>query len=152
MRQNLQKIKQALTAAVETMGYDLFGIELYSSRGNATLRVYIDDKHGITLADCQRVSHQLSGLLNVDNLISGRYTLEISSPGLERPLLEHQHFVRFSGSKVRIQLRELLNGRRRLIGHLLGVKQNDILFADGEGREWRIPFERIAKARLVSEL
>ncbi len=152
MRQNLQKLKLALTAAVETMGYDLFGLELYSGRDNSILRVYIDSKHGITLADCQRVSHQLSGLLDVDNLIAGRYILEISSPGLDRPLLEHQHFIRFSGSKVRIQLRELLNGRRRLIGLLLGVQQNDILVADGEGREWRVPFEQIEKARLVSEL
>jgi len=73
-------------------------------------------------------------VLDVEDPIAGRYTLEISSPGLDRPLFEPRDFVRFAGSEVRIQLRELLDGRRKLIGRLLGMRDDDVMIVDGEGR------------------
>ncbi|CDH47623.1 YhbC-like protein (fragment) (modular protein) [Candidatus Contendobacter odensis Run_B_J11] len=152
MRQDLQTLSRRLATVVESMGYELVGVEFHPHRTNALLRVYIDSPSGITLGDCQRVSHQLSGLLEVEDPIEGQYNLEISSPGLERPLFEAQHFVRFAGSEVRIQLRELLDGRRKLIGRLLGMHDDDVMIIDNEGREWRVPLERIEKARLVPEL
>lgn len=91
-------------------------------------------------------------MLDVEDLIAERYTLEISSPGLDRPLFEPRHFIRHAGSEVRIQLRELLEGRRKLIGRLLGMRDDAVVIVDSEGREWRVPLERIEKARLVPEL
>ena len=152
MRQDLQKLRRVLAAVVETLGYELVGIEFHPRRDGSLLRVYIDGENGIGLADCQRVSHQLSGVLDVEDPIAERYTLEVSSPGLDRPLCEPGHFVRFAGSQVRIQLRELLDGRRKLLGRLLGMQADDVVIVDSEGREWRVPLERIEKARLVPEI
>ena len=152
MRQDLQTLKRTLTAVVEAMGYQLVGVEFHAHRDNSLLRIYIDSENGINLDDCQRVSHQLSGVLEVEDPITGRYTLEVSSPGLDRPLFEAGHFIRFAGSEVRIQLRELLDGRRKLVGRLLGMRDNEVVIVDSEGREWRVPLERIEKARLVPEL
>jgi ribosome maturation factor RimP len=102
--------------------------------------------------DCQRVSHQVSGVLEVEDPITGQYTLEISSPGLDRPLFEAQQFERFAGSEVRLQLREMLNGRRKLIGRLQGMRDGDVVIVDSEGQEWRAPLEQIDKARLVPQI
>lgn len=152
MRQDLQKLRRVLAASVATLGYELVGLEFHPRRDGSLLRVYIDGENGITLDDCQRVSHQLGGVLDVEDPIAGRYTLEISSPGLDRPLFEPRHFARFAGSEVRLQLRELLDGRRKLIGRLLGMRDDDVAIVDAEGREWRVPLELIEKARLVPEL
>jgi len=152
MRQDLKTLRRMLTAVVEAMGYELVGVEFHPHRDNALLRVYIDGENGIGLDDCQRVSHQLSGVLEVEDPIAGRYTLEVSSPGLDRSLFEAAHFNRFAGSEVRVQLRELLDGRRKLVGRLLGMRDDDVVIVDSEGREWRVPLDRIERARLVPEL
>ena len=152
MRQDPKALRQTLATVVEAMGYELVGVEFHARHDNALLRVYLDSEQGISLEDCQRVSHQLGGLLDVEDLIAGRYTLEVSSPGLDRPLFEARHFARFAGSEVRIQLRELLDGRRKLVGRLLGMCDDNVVIVDSEGQEWRVPLERIEKARLVPEL
>jgi ribosome maturation factor RimP len=152
MRQDLKTLRRMLAAVVETMGYELVGVEFHDHGDHALLRIYIDSETGIGLDDCQRVSHQLSGILDVEEPVAGRYTLEVSSPGLDRPLFEAAHFDRFAGSEVRIQLRELLDGRRKLVGRLLGMRDDNVAIMDSEGREWRVPLERIEKARLVPEL
>ena len=152
MRQDPKTLRRMLAAVVEAMGYELVGVEFHSHRDNALLRIYIDSENGIGLDDCQRVSHQVSGVLDVEDLIDGRYNLEVSSPGLDRPLFEAAHFNRFAGSEVRVQLRDLLDGRRKLVGRLLGMRDGDVAMMDGDGREWRVPLERIEKARLVPEL
>jgi ribosome maturation factor RimP len=152
MRQDIQTLGRILAAVVETMGYELVGVEFHPRHANSLLRVYIDSENGITLDDCQRVSHQVSGVLDVEDPIAGQYTLEVSSPGLDRPLFDATHFDRFAGSQVRVQLRELLVGRRKLVGRLLGMRGGDVVIVDSEGREWRVPLEQIEKARLVPEL
>lgn len=151
MRQDLQRLERILAAVVDTMGYELVGVEFHPYRSHSLLRIYIDSESGITVDDCQRVSHQVSGVLDVEDPIIGQYTLEVSSPGLDRPLFAPEHFERFAGSEVRIQLRELLDGRRKLIGRLLGMRDGDVALVDSEAREWRIPLEQIEKARLVPE-
>jgi ribosome maturation factor RimP len=152
MREDIQRVGRTLTSVVEAMGYEWVGMEFHSSRPNALLRVYIDSEMGITLDDCQRVSHQLSGVLDVEDLITGRYTLEVSSPGLDRPLFEAKHFERFAGSQVQLRLREPLEGRRKLVGRLLGMRDDKVVIVDSEEREWQAPLERIEKARLAPEL
>lgn len=152
MRENLQTLKRILTSVVEAMGYEWVGMEFHPRHANALLRIYLDSATGITLEDCQRVSHQVSGVLDVEDLIAGQYTLEVSSPGRDRPLFEARHFERFTGSEVRLQLREMLNGRRKLSGCLHGMRGDDVVIVDGEGQEWQVPLERIEKARLAPQL
>ena len=88
--------------------------------------MYIDSERGITVDDCQQVSHQISGVLDVADPIPGRYTLEVSSPGLDRPLFDLEHFQRFVGHQVRIQLAAALDGRRKISGLLKGVQGKDV--------------------------
>ncbi len=131
------------------MGYELVGVErLPQPRRGMLLRLYIDHEDGITLADCERVSHQVSGILDVEDPIPGEYLLEVSSPGLDRPLVKREHFERFIGSVVRLQLHRPLNGRRRFKGKLLAVTEEDITVEDS-GEHYTLPLGAIERARLV---
>lgn len=150
------KANSQLTAlvrnVVEPMGYELVGCELASQgKGSQVFRVYIDHENGITLDDCSSVSHQVSGVLDVEDPISGNYNLEISSPGLDRPLFEPEHFERFSGSDVSIKTLMPIDGRRNFKGTLLGREQDNIrLLIDAN--EIVVAINQIEKARLVPQI
>jgi ribosome maturation factor RimP len=133
------------------MGYEVVGVELAGSgeRGRV-LRVYIDQEEGITLDDCAAVSHQLSGVLDVEDPIREHYRLEVSSPGLDRPLFTPAQFERFAGHEVRIRLARLIDRRRKLSGVLRGVR-GDAVLVEVEGAELAIPLADIESARLVPE-
>ena len=156
MRYLENELTGLVRSIVEPMGYELVGVE-YFQRGKqgAILRVYIDHlgaarTQGITLDDCGRVSHQLSGLLDVEDPIAGHYDLEVSSPGLDRPLSTAEHFERFRGRKVRIKVAIKLEGRRNFEGRIAGLERELVLLrVDGEVRE--IPLAMIESARLVPE-
>ena len=148
MRQDPEQLRTALTAMVEAMGYELVGVEFHPHKGNALLRIYVDKEAGMTVDDCAQVSHQLSGVLDVEDLIPGNYTLEVSSPGLDRPLFGEEDFVRFAGCEVRIQLTAPRHGRRNFKGRLVGVRGGQVVLAC-EGQELLLPLETIDKARLV---
>ena len=151
MRPDSHSLRQLLTPVVGALGYELVGVEFHPHAGNSLLRVYIDREAGIGVDDCQRVSHQVSGMLDVENPIAGHYTLEVSSPGLDRPLFEAAHFVRFAGQWVRIQLRTpLAGGRRHLSGRLLGLRGDQVVL-ECEGQEQLLPLAEIARARLIPE-
>jgi ribosome maturation factor RimP len=133
------------------MGYELVGVEYFQrGSGGAVLRVYIDHEKGITLDDCSAVSHQLSGVLDVEDPIPGHYDLEVSSPGLDRPLFTTEHYERFRGRAVRLKLVAKLDGRRKLEGRLAGVRSDAVLL-HVEGEDLEIPLAMIASARLVPE-
>lgn len=137
---------------VEAMGYELVGVELFRrGRSSYLLRIYIDSDEGIKLDDCAAVSHQLSGVLDVEDPIAGSYDLEVSSPGLDRPLLEFAHFERFRGSQVKLRLLSLVSGRRKLQGILVGTEGQDVLVEEA-GERYRIPFAEIDAARLVPDV
>ncbi|NEX19571.1 ribosome maturation factor RimP [Thiorhodococcus mannitoliphagus] len=136
---------------VEPMGYELVGVEYFQHGGDATLRIYIDHERGVDLDDCTAVSHQLSGVLDVEDPLSGHYDLEVSSPGLDRPLVFPEHFERFVGSRVRVRLAEKIEDRRKLDGQLLGYADGAIRL-DADGRQWEIPLASIESARLVPKL
>lgn len=145
------KLTELVRAVVEPMGYECVGVEHDTGRqGGAVLRVYIDHVDGIGLDDCEAVSHQLSGALDVADPIAGHYDLEVSSPGLDRPLFALEHFRRFSGARVRIRLAEKLDGRRRFDGRIAGVDGETVLL-DSDGERVALPFARIESARLVPE-
>lgn len=142
------RLIELLEPTVEGLGYELVGVEFDGSQ--RVLRVYIDSEQGITLDDCTKVSYQVSGVLDVEDPISGRYQLEISSPGLDRPLYTLAHYERFKGEMARLQLTRLIEGRRKIKARLAGVDGGDVLLQDGE-TTLRIPFESIEKARLAPE-
>ncbi len=150
MRHTVAKLQELLGPVVTAMGYELLGVELHPRPGGALLRVYIDKEDGVDLDDCQRVSHQLSGILDVEDPISGRYTLEVSSPGLDRPLFTAQHFARFTGHQVRVHLAAPLHGRKTLTARLRGMRDNCVVL-EHEGQELLAPLTEVVKARLIPE-
>ncbi|HSS64176.1 MAG TPA: ribosome maturation factor RimP [Gammaproteobacteria bacterium] len=142
------QLKGLIKPAVEALGYELVGVEYRRGRRRARLRVYIDKPDGITLDDCERASHQVSGVLDVEDPIVEQYDLEVSSPGLDRPLFEAEHFERFAGHKVRVRLSPPVGGRRKFIGVLLGIEDGQVRVEE-DGVERRIPLESVSAARLV---
>jgi ribosome maturation factor RimP len=146
------KMPDRLTRLVEPvvagLGFELVGVEFDPHQ--RILRVYIDREGGVVVDDCSKVSHQLSGLLDVEDPIPGNYHLEISSPGMDRPLFTPAHFERFKGALARIQLARPVDGRRRFKARLLGVEGDKVLLLDGES-PFEIPFDSIDRARIVPE-
>ncbi|HYE35570.1 ribosome maturation factor RimP [Methylocaldum sp.] len=143
-----ERLAGLIEPVVGGLGYELVGIEFDAHQ--RVLRVYIDNETGITLDDCSKVSYQLSGVLDVEDPIPGRYQLEISSPGLDRPLSKLEHFARFKGSLARLQLVRPIDGRRKFKARLAGVEGDCVLIQEGD-ETLRIPFESIEKARLAPE-
>lgn len=142
------RLTRLIEPVVVGLGYELAGVE-FDSRLRI-LRVYIDSEKGILVDDCSRVSHQVSGLLDVEDPIPGKYHLEISSPGMDRPLFAPAQFERFQGSLVRVQLLRPMDGRRKFKARLVGVKGDKVVLEE-EGAVFEIPFDSIDKARLVPE-
>jgi ribosome maturation factor RimP len=145
----------ALAALVESvvvpMGYEALGVELIQpGAGSMILRVYIDHERGITLEDCEAVSRQLSGVFDVEDPVSGHYDLEVSSPGLDRPLFTAEHFMRYRGNRARVRLSTKLDGRRRFDGILAGIEDAAVLI-DVDGERFALPLDAIESARLVPE-
>jgi len=114
------------------------------------LRLFIDREGGVTLDDCASVSRQVSAYLEVEDLIDHTYNLEVSSPGLERPLKRADDFIRFAGRRARIKLRQPLDGQRVFIGTLQGLRENNVVL-DVDGREMEFDLNGVARARLVLE-
>lgn len=151
MRTADDQLTRLARRVVEPMGYELVGAQWQGRGGKKGLvRVYIDHPDGITLDDCSAVSRQLGALLDVEDPLPGHYDLEVSSPGLDRPLLATEHFVRFVGKRARLKLAEKLQERRRLEGVLAGV-QGEVVMLDVAGERYAIPFRIIDTANLVAE-
>ena len=150
MRHVPEKIQHIVDQVVSAMGYELVGVEFNSGQRNSVLRVYIDTEQGVTLEDCQAVSHQLSGVLDVEDPIKGNYSLEISSPGLDRPIFKATDFDRFAGRRVKIKLATPQAGRRNFTGQLQGV-QDEVVVLLEDDNEIRLSLSRIDTARLVPE-
>ncbi len=143
-----ERLTRLVEPVVAGLGYELVGVEFDSRQ--RILRVYIDNEAGIVIDDCSKVSHQLSGVLDVEDPIPGNYQLEVSSPGMDRPLFTPAHFQRFQGALVRLQLLRPIEGRRRFKARLKGLEGENVLLQE-EGVEFAIPFESIDKARIVPE-
>lgn len=148
MKQASDRVCKLIEPIVTSMGYEPVGIE-FDARVRV-LRIYIDKPEGITVDDCSDVSYQVSGVLDVEDPIPGNYHLEVSSPGLDRPLTKKEHFARFAGETVRLHTRTVLNGRRHFKGLLRGLENEQVLL-EAEGETFAIPFESVESARLAPE-
>jgi len=143
------QIEQLVEGPIESLGYMLVGIEYIKDGRDTVLRIYIDSDQGISIEDCERVSHQVSGILEVEDPISSAYSLEVSSPGFDRPLFKQQDFERFTGAQVKIAMKLPIQGRRNFKGILHGFSEGDILI-EVDGEVYELPLTKMSKARLVA--
>ncbi len=151
MTRSADRLTTIIEPIVSRMGYEFVGVELLPREKQSVLRVYIDSENGVLIEDCAKVSHQLSGALDVEDPIRGHYQLEISSPGIERPLFKLADFDRFKDQTVEIDLVKAVDGHRKYRGLLTGVRGNSILLSfDDESHE--IPFDLIKKACLAVDV
>lgn len=147
------ELERLIAPAVAALGYELLGMEYLTRGRSALLRLYIDSEAGINLDDCERVSHQVSGLLEVEDPIRGHYNLEVSSPGLDRPLFKSDHYARFVGKPVRIKLRTPRDGRRKFSGAIERVSDETVVIHDTETDcDVELPLAEVEKANLIPEI
>ncbi|SVE56961.1 uncharacterized protein METZ01_LOCUS509815, partial [marine metagenome] len=133
---------------ITAMGFELLGIELIKNGHISLLRVYIDKFEGVNIDDCVLVSQQLTGLLDVKDPIKGQYNLEVSSPGIDRPLFTDEQLKKHIGHIVMIKLREKYRGKRKITGVLEAVDNLEIIIKCNKNNE-KIPSELIDKAKLA---
>lgn len=150
----MQQVEETLCSMVETvvvgLGYELVGIDYRPNPRDGLLRIYIDAESGIDVDDCAVVSRQISGVLDVEDPIPGHYTLEISSPGLDRPLFKLADYDRFSGCKAKIQFSSLVDGKRKIVGVIKGTDGDEVLVESEEGL-FKFIIEQVHRARLIYE-
>jgi len=148
---NREAINEIIERVTAREGLELVHWETVGPRNHFVLRIFIDKAGGVTLGDCERVSHQVGTLFDVEDLIPNQYTLEVSSPGIERGLYKPADYERFTGSRVKLRTAQPINGQRNFKGKLLGISGDFVsLEADTAGRI-DIPFEQIAKANIEYE-
>ena len=147
MDATVTRVWELASPLVESEGMEIVDIEFRheGSRGGRVLRLYLDKEGGPSVDDLSRVSRQLSELLDTHDVVPGTYTLEVSSPGINRPLTRPEHFARFVGKRIRVRTRDRIDGRRSFLGTLQEVMENRITLKQ-EGTQYQIPFSVIEKS------
>ncbi|HEX9022464.1 MAG TPA: ribosome maturation factor RimP [Geobacteraceae bacterium] len=150
------RVKELAEPLAASLGLELVEVEYRQEGGRMVLRLFIDREGGVTLDDCAAVSRELAEILDVEDFIHSRYSLEVSSPGLDRPLRRAEDYQRFTGRLVKIRTFELLqddegNRRKTFTGELLGLKGGIVRLRLKEGQTAGIPLEKVAKANLEFE-
>jgi len=148
----LAKVIHLGSRIFEKEGIEMVHVDLNGQHGGWLLRFYIDRPGGVTLMDCQKVSEQVGAELDAEDLVPGSYTLEVSSPGLDRPLRKEEDFYRFRGRLVAISTLEPISGQRHFVGHLKSYEEGIVTVAEASGREHTIPKAKISSARLEVEV
>jgi ribosome maturation factor RimP len=133
------------------LGFELWGVEYLSHVKQAVVRIYIDHPDGINVDDCAKVSRQVSSVFDVEDPIMGEYTLEVSSPGMDRPLFRLEQYQQYIGEQVKIRLRSPFDGRRNFTGQLTAIEGDDVVVTV-EDNEYLLPFELIDKASIIPAL
>ena len=154
----LERIREIAARVADTYGLMIDEVLMRRERGTNVLRVVLDrpgpaatPEDSVSIADCERVSQELSTILDVEDLLPDSYTLEVSSPGLDRPLREARDYVRFSGRLAKIVTREPINRQTAFAGRLRGIEGDDVLFESEGGKLIRLPLSSISRARLEVE-
>ena len=146
----VEELTTMLEPAVAACGFDLWGIEFFQQGRHSVLRLFVDTEReeGVSVEDCSAVSHQVSGVLDVEDPIAGEYTLEVSSPGWDRVLFKPSQYQRFIGEEASLRLNAPLQGRRRYKGRIEAVSDTQVTL-HVEGVSVDIPFAAIDKANIV---
>lgn len=144
-----QALWTILEPGVASLGFEIVELEFGGSA--ATLRLFIDGPDGVTIDDCARVSRQVSAILDVADPIAGNYTLEVSSPGIDRPLVKPEHFVAAVGETVRVETSVHHMGRRRFLGHLAEAGDLSIV-VEVDGEAYELEYQQIDRAKLIAQL
>ena len=146
------ELGELLAPTVAALGLELLGVEFAPTGNSALLRLYIDaPERTVAIEDCEAVSREVSAVLDVEDPIASQYTLEVSSPGIDRPLFTPAQFARFAGESARLTLRVPVDGRRRFQARIVGVEGDDVLLAHEAG-DMRVAHANIEKAKLVPDL
>lgn len=146
------RLQALIEPVVADLGYELVGVEYLSNPKNRVVRIYIDaEPDGIVVEDCERVSREISALFDVEEPVPGQYTLEVSSPGVERPLFTGAHFARFVGETAAVQLLSPVNGRRRFKGPIVRADENSVVL-NVDGQEVEMAIADVARAHLAPDL
>jgi len=142
----LERVRAIATPILEFAGMELVHLEMKREAGGWVVRLYLDKEGGVTLDDCSRVSRQISAQLDLEDPIQQRYTLEVSSPGLDRPLVTEMDYIRFAGRRVRLSTLTAVNGQRNFVGRLVGFVDGSVrLVLDGD-QEVTIARDNVARA------
>ncbi|MBE9532340.1 MAG: ribosome maturation factor RimP [Proteobacteria bacterium] len=141
-------IKALVEPVVEDMGFELVEVEYLQAYGSWVLRLYVDKPGGIGIDDITRVSREVNTILDVEDTIKGAYSLEVSSPGLDRPLVKPEHFTSVIGKRARIRTKALVDGRKNFKGEITGFSDGVVTIDDDEENSFKIDIENIDKARL----
>jgi ribosome maturation factor RimP len=147
---SVQRLNELLQPLVEELGYEFVGIEYNSNPKHSVLRIYIDHDNGVGIEDCETVSRETAALLDVKDPIRSQYNLEVSSPGLDRPLFTPAHYREFAGRLAQINLFAPQDGRRKFSGPILDADDSSVSI-EQDGSEVRLDFGNIVKARLIPD-
>jgi len=145
------RLSELLGPTIESLGFELWGLELISPSRRATLRIYIESENGVTVDNCATVSRHLSSALDVEDPIQGEYTLEVSSPGVDRLLFKPEQYGLYIGEPIEIRLRVPFEGRRKFRGWLIGLEGEDVVVRV-DNHEYLLPMKQIDKARVEPRL
>jgi ribosome maturation factor RimP len=145
----IEVLNEMVSPAVEALGFEFVGLEYIAQGKHSILRVYIDHENGIKVEDCASVSHQVSGILEVEDPINSQYNLEVSSPGMERPFFKLEHYTDYVGQVVNMRCHVGVEGRRKFKGELAAIN-GDKLTVVVDGQDYIIDFDDIEKAHLVA--
>ena len=145
------QLNDLIRPVVEGLGCELWGIEHLSMGRHSTLKIFIDSPNGVDIEDCARISRQVSSLLDVEDPVSGEYTLEVSSPGLDRRLFRLEQYPDYVGQLLQVRLKRPFEGKRKMTGQLRGVEDDEVVLGF-EDEEVILPFEEIERANVVPEV
>jgi len=146
----LERVELLISPVLDQLGFELIEREYVQGSNGWVVRLYIDGANGVTLDDCAKVSHSVEDLLEVEGLISGKYRLEVSSPGLDRPIRRKVDFKKYSGSTIKLKTLNPVGGRSNYRGTLEGLDGDEIVMAV-DGAHYRIPYVELMRARIVRD-
>ncbi len=146
-----ERLMRVVEPVVEALGYELVLLEFVPSQRSAMLRLFIEAPTGISLEDCERVSREVAAVLDVEDPISQSYRLEVSSPGMDRPLVKPEHYRRFCGERIQVQMLNPVDGRRKFRGVLLSCVDGVVAVQTDSGPV-ALPLVDVEKARLVPNM
>ncbi|MEH6549456.1 MAG: ribosome maturation factor RimP [Pseudomonadales bacterium] len=142
------QLTEMLEPAVAALGYELWGLEYISGGNQPMIRIYIESPNGITVDDCAATSRQVSAVLDVEDPIRSEFRLEVSSPGVDRPLFKEEHYIAHLGHRIKVVLRYPFEGRRNFTGILTGIEDDDVVLVVDDN-EYLLPLSGIDKAQLL---